>query len=342
MESISAPATLSWWRSRLPVRALTGSEAVRYGRGLLLMTGLVVSVAMPLLRPTTHDLLILGVVSAGMTAFLGATLFVPWHRLPDRATVAFPIAVMIGLAAVGHFTRTEIGTCFSGLFVFCFAYLGVCERRHTVFYVLPVAVTCYQLSLGSWSAAVGIRLCVATAVWVVLAELLSHLMEQRHIVAEMLDAASRTDDLTRLANRRDLEERLRRTRVGDTLVMCDLDHFKELNDSLGHAAGDVVLHDFGTVLLGCLRGDDYAARYGGEEFVLVLSETDAAQSVDVLARLRRRWHDVHPEITFSAGYAMSTGRLAPRQLLEAADQAMYTAKAAGRDCFRGVQPHAVA
>ena len=111
---------------------------------------------------------------------------------------------------------------------------------------------------------------------------------------------------------------------------------------MGHAAGDVVLHDFGTVLLGSLRGDDYAARYGGEEFVLVLAETDAAQSVDVLARLRRRWHEVHPEITFSAGYAMSTGRLSPRQLLEAADQAMYAAKAAGRDCFRGTQPHAAA
>ena len=59
------------------------------------------------------------------------------------------------------------------------------------------------------------------------------------------DLAPRTDELTRLANRRDLEARLGRTQVGDTLVMCDLDHFKALNDSLGHAAGDVVLRDFG-------------------------------------------------------------------------------------------------
>jgi diguanylate cyclase (GGDEF)-like protein len=342
MESNTAPATLSSWRSRLPVRALTGSEAVRYGRGLLLTTGFVVSIAMPLLEPTTQDLYVLGLVSAGMTAFLVGSLFLPWHRWSDRATVAFPVAVMVGLALVGHFTRTEIGTCFSGLFVLCFAYLGVCERRHTVFYVLPLAITCYLLSLGGWDAATGIRLCVAAAVWTLLAELLSHLMQQQQMVAEMLHAASRTDDLTRLANRRDLEQRLERTRVGDTLVMCDLDRFKQLNDTVGHAAGDVVLHDFGTVLRGCLRGDDYAARYGGEEFVLILAETDGAQSVEVLARLRRRWHDLHPEITFSAGYATSTGRFAPRQLLEAADQAMYTAKAAGRDCFRGTQSHAVA
>jgi diguanylate cyclase (GGDEF)-like protein len=336
------PTTQSWWRSRLPSRALTGSEAVRYGRGLLLSTGLVVSAAMPLLHPTQHDLKVLGLVSAGMTAFLVLSLFLPWARLPDRATVAYPLAVMIGLALVGHFTRTEIGTCFSGLFVLCFAYLGVCARRHTVFYLLPVAIACYFVSLDAFDAAVCIRLCVAAAVWTLLSELLSHLMEQQHMVAEMLDVASRTDELTRLANRRDLEGRLRQARVGDTLVMCDLDHFKRLNDSQGHAAGDVVLRDFGSVLLGALRGDDYAARYGGEEFVLVLAETDSIQTLDVLERLRRRWQAAHPEITFSAGYATHSGPVAVQELLRQADEALYAAKAAGRDCFRAAARQTVA
>jgi diguanylate cyclase (GGDEF)-like protein len=158
----------------------------------------------------------------------------------------------------------------------------------------------------------------------------------------MLDAASRTDELTRLANRRDLETRLARTQVGDTLVMCDLDHFKQLNDTLGHAAGDVVLRDFGMVLLGALRGDDYAARYGGEEFVLVLAETDGHQTGEVLVRLQRRWAAVHPEITFSAGFATNTGVLSPKALLETADQAMYAAKTGGRNCFRGVETLPVA
>jgi diguanylate cyclase (GGDEF)-like protein len=336
------PTTQSWWRSRLPSRALTGSEAVRYGRFLLLVTGLVVSVAMPLLKPTQHDLYVLGMVSAGMTAFLITSLFLPWPSWPDRTTVAFPVAVMLALAVVGHFTRTEIGTCFSGLFVLCFAYLGVCARRHTVFYVLPVAAACYLVSIGTFDAAVGIRLCVALAVWTLLAELLSHLMEQQHLVAEMLDAASRTDELTRLANRRDLESRLRQARIGDTLVMCDLDHFKRLNDTHGHAAGDVVLRDFGSVLLGALRGDDYAARYGGEEFVLVLAETDSAQTLDVLERLRRRWQVAHPEITFSAGFATNGGRVGVEELLRQADEALYAAKGAGRNCFRATKPQAVA
>ena len=323
--------------SVLPDRALTGSEAVRLGRGLLFATGVVVSAAMLLLHPTTGDLTVVAIVSAAMSAVLVLSLFVPWQRWSDRPTVIFPVAVMLALAGVGFFTNREIGTCFTGLFVLCFAYLGICERPHTAFVVLPVALPSYVLSIRTWDSSVAVRLTVAAVVWTLLAELLSHLTRQQHLVQEMLDAASRTDELTRLANRRDLESRLLRTKVGDTLVMCDLDHFKQLNDTRGHAAGDVVLRDFGAVLRGSLRGDDYAARYGGEEFVLILADTDAGGAVDVLMRLRRRWAKVHPEITFSAGYASNTARLSVQDLLDTADQAMYSAKSSGRDCFRGVE-----
>jgi diguanylate cyclase (GGDEF)-like protein len=342
MQSYLQPAKQSWWQSRLPTRALTGSEAVRYGRGLLFATGLLVSAAMPLLNPTRRDIMVLLGVSAAMSGILGLSLFVPWQRWSDRVTLVFPAVVMMALAALGSLTRTEIGQCFAGLFVLCFGYVGICERRHTAFWLLPIALPTYVLTIQSWDASVAIRLTVATAVWTLLAEMLSHLMYQQNLVAEMLDVASRTDSLTRLANRRDLEARLARTTVGDTIVMCDLDHFKRLNDSLGHAAGDVVLSDFGHVLLGALRGDDYAARYGGEEFVLILAETDSHGAVDVLVRLRRRWAEVHPEITFSAGYATKTASTNVAELLELADQAMYAAKTSGRDCFRGIDALRVA
>jgi diguanylate cyclase (GGDEF)-like protein len=340
--STTGQPPVSWWRAYLPTRALTGSEAVRYGRGLLFLTGLLVCAAIPLLHPTSRDITVVFFVSAAMSAFLVLSLFLPWHRWPNQATVAFPVGVMLALASVGYFTRTEIGTALGGLFVLCFAYLGICERKHTAFYTLPVAIPAYVAMLRTWDAAVAIRLIVAVAVWTLLSELLSHLMFQQHLVAEMLDTAARTDELTRLANRRDLEVRLARTTVGDTLVMCDLDHFKQLNDTLGHAAGDVVLRDFGMVLLGALRGDDYAARYGGEEFVLVLAETDGRQTGEVLTRLQRRWAAVHPEITFSAGFATNTGVLSAKALLETADQAMYAAKSGGRNCFRGVETLPVA
>jgi diguanylate cyclase (GGDEF)-like protein len=117
-------------------------------------------------------------------------------------------------------------------------------------------------------------------------------------------------------------------------VICDLDNFKLVNDTFGHAQGDMVLQDFGRILNGALRGDDYAARYGGEEFVLFLSDTDAAQTRDVLIRLHRRWARVQPDVTFSAGYATYRSGMTPMQALEAADQALYMAKESGRnrDC----------
>ena len=154
----------------------------------------------------------------------------------------------------------------------------------------------------------------------------------------MLDAASRTDELTRLANRRDLEVRLARTRVGDTLVMCDLDHFKRAErQPWATPPATWSCGTSGRCCSGALRGDDYAARYGGEEFVLVLAETDAQQSLDVLVRLRRRWADVAPgdhllrRLRHAHRHA-ERGRAAG----QAADQAMYAAKSSGRDCFRGV------
>jgi diguanylate cyclase (GGDEF)-like protein len=85
--------------------------------------------------------------------------------------------------------------------------------------------------------------------------------------------------------------------------MCDLDHFKRLNDTQGHAAGDLILAEFGLVLQTCLREGDYAARYGGEEFALLLPQTTTSQTTAALQRLHQGWAILQPDITFSAGSA---------------------------------------
>jgi diguanylate cyclase (GGDEF)-like protein len=141
------------------------------------------------------------------------------------------------------------------------------------------------------------------------------------------------DDLTQVGNRRSIERRLAEVLTGDVLVMCDLDHFKALNDVAGHAAGDEVLRDFGAIIRGCLRGDDYVGRYGGEEFVLVLAETKLADVDDVLRRVRRRFQRLHPTVTFSAGYAGHDDTHSAEQTLSEADAALYIAKDHGRDRF---------
>jgi diguanylate cyclase (GGDEF)-like protein len=114
-------------------------------------------------------------------------------------------------------------------------------------------------------------------------------------------------------------------------VICDLDHFKRLNDTQGHAAGDRVLAEFGMVLHSCLREQDYAARYGGEEFALLLPATGISQAAATLARLRQCWSLLQPGVTFSAGLASFGPNQSAAEVLAIADQALYAAKAAGRN-----------
>jgi diguanylate cyclase (GGDEF)-like protein len=155
------------------------------------------------------------------------------------------------------------------------------------------------------------------------------------------------DPLTGIANRQAVlgrvdEEYLRATRFGHPLsvILVDLDHFKRLNDSHGHAAGDVVLRHVGTLLAANVRAIDTAGRYGGEEFLVVLPETDADAAASVAEKLRRivsatpvRLPDGElVSVTLSAGVAGGRGDvLVPDVLVRDADAALYSAKALGRD-----------
>ena len=155
------------------------------------------------------------------------------------------------------------------------------------------------------------------------------------------------DPLTAVLNRQALIGRIeaeleRASRYGRplSLVLVDLDHFKRVNDTHGHSAGDTVLREFAKVLQANVRAVDIVGRYGGEEFMLVLPETDADAAATMAEKLRRvvagrqiRIEDGHVlTITMSAGVA---GGLGPHLHLEAlindADAALYSAKALGRD-----------
>ncbi len=146
--------------------------------------------------------------------------------------------------------------------------------------------------------------------------------------AERVAEDASIDSLTRLANRRMLGRALGRLRTGDVVVMLDLDHFKRVNDTLGHDAGDQVLQILGQTLRRTSRGRDLVGRYGGEEFVVILG--DGADPEAFLERFRRTWAADRPHpITFSAGIARAGTD--PTAALAAADRAMYRAKRAGRD-----------
>ncbi|MBW2457245.1 MAG: GGDEF domain-containing protein [Deltaproteobacteria bacterium] len=158
------------------------------------------------------------------------------------------------------------------------------------------------------------------------------------------------DGLTGAYNRRYLDERLlsemafaKRHLVPLTLLLLDLDHFKRVNDTYGHPAGDAVLQRFNALLEEQVRTEDMVARYGGEEFAVVCRGTDEGSAAVVAERLR--WAVEKTEfvyegevipVTVSIGLATSldVNVDGPDSLLRQADQALYQAKQAGRNCWR--------
>jgi diguanylate cyclase (GGDEF)-like protein len=169
--------------------------------------------------------------------------------------------------------------------------------------------------------------------------------EMQRIRAEEFDRQANTDPLTRLPNRRALDRQLpemmsaARDR-GEPLcaVMVDMDHFKEVNDIHGHAAGDRVLSEMATILGAATRSTDLAVRVGGEEFLLVLGNTDLDQAVQICERLLGEvrghpWNDLTAGLscTASVGLALLARGESVSRWLGRADTALYQAKAGGRD-----------
>ncbi len=155
-------------------------------------------------------------------------------------------------------------------------------------------------------------------------------------LAERLRLSAEIDPLTGLGNRRRLGSLLARMAPGDAVVSLDLDHFKAVNDTLGHAAGDEVLRDFGGFLDSVTRTGELAVRTGGEEFVLIATAeagvgTGAEPLVALLDRLGRAWARRYPVTSFSAGVSVYTGGN-PDVVLRRADEALYEAKDHGRSC----------
>ena len=182
---------------------------------------------------------------------------------------------------------------------------------------------------------------------------------QRQLVEarEALRVQAIRDALTGLFNRRYLEEalarELRRAQHGGdplTVIMLDLDHFKEFNDTYGHPAGDDLLKHIGALIDGRTRRVDVACRYGGEEFVLILPGATLEVGVrrgEELRQVISRSEVEHqgkrlPAVTVSAGVASSPQHgTEPAELLQADDAALYRAKPSGRNCVVAHQPPAL-
>ncbi|QBF83526.1 diguanylate cyclase [Shewanella maritima] len=166
---------------------------------------------------------------------------------------------------------------------------------------------------------------------------------------EQLEQLSQTDGLTQLHNRRHWQhcmerefERFARYQDSATLVMLDIDHFKQVNDKYGHPAGDKVIQNIAHILKQSLRETDCAGRYGGEEFAIVLAKTSAEDALNFTERLRQKIeaseiiHDNRKiSVTVSLGInELNDGVVNTSNWLSGADKALYQAKQGGRNCSR--------
>jgi diguanylate cyclase (GGDEF)-like protein len=177
----------------------------------------------------------------------------------------------------------------------------------------------------------------STALFLLVVTRMAQLLRQVEAQAVKLQALARIDELTGLPNRRGWAaeltaaiERARRDGNPLSVAMLDLDHFKRFNDEYGHPAGDRLLKGAAAAWSEQLRVGDQLARYGGEEFILLCPGADAETATDVLGRLRA----VTPAgQAFSAGVASWDGVETSDELVARADQTLYQAKDAGRDCI---------
>jgi diguanylate cyclase (GGDEF)-like protein len=229
----------------------------------------------------------------------------------------------------------------------------LCSYRRVAAWPLHITVgRATDEYLGHWRRDMGIVALLASMLFAVsigATIMVDRAWRRQRRIAHLLEAQAQTDPLTGLANRRHFMEvadaelaRSRRYETPLSMLMIDIDHFKEVNDAHGHRAGDRVLQQLARTCREVLREVDVAGRVGGEEFAILLPETEAEDAYEVAERLRiaveateiAREEGVPIRVTVSIGVAAIDGSTNLDTLMSQADDALYDAKHGGRNLVR--------
>ncbi len=347
----------SWFARRSETFLLTGTL------GLVLIVSGILAYSLYVDHPATAFAVVsFALFHSGFAALWGGGSQFLTGRLPRRATVACAAAAMLvsipplligydGLAFIAQNSaiaamlfgtayqywraRAEAPVPLTGITaLYCLTAISfvLCAR---------VLIADGKMVLGvapsNWAEDLSIAVCIASMTGIGALSLALH--QWRLAARHRLDAI--TDPLTGLLNRRALFDRYGKGTMepATAVLVFDLDHFKSINDTFGHASGDRVLKVFAAELSANCRAGDTAARLGGEEFALVLKESAPGRAEKVAERIRKAFagREIYLEgesrrCTVSVGVA--PGRSTPMELdtmLSAADKALYTAKRAGRN-----------
>jgi diguanylate cyclase (GGDEF)-like protein len=314
------------------------SGPARQAAALLVLSGLIglPNCLVPGMSGYQHPVLLWGTLAS--LALGVATWLVPWDRWRPGATLTLvvpPALIIVVTARFGGMPEPTYGMWF----LLLFAWVGMWHSPRAVLVVGPplavAYVAPYALGLkGATGDVASVTLVVPAGV--VLGVALSRTVERmraaqaaQQLATEALARASVTDELTGLGNRRAGNAMLEGLHAGDALLLLDLDHFKQVNDTFGHGEGDRLLAQLGAYLGGAVRGPDLVARVGGEEFMVIVRRS-GDQGVEVAERLLRGWRLQSPLASFSVGVAVhETGQSS--RTFGRADAALYEAKRQGRD-----------
>jgi diguanylate cyclase (GGDEF)-like protein len=290
------------------------------------------------------------VAAFDLATFLLAAVLLPWERRTENLRAA-SWAAIVGLAVIilGYIITTDAAD---------YAVLWLTVPPPLAFYLLgsraggwlsgvfsAAAVLWLAVSYRHLSAAPPSLLAVLNGLEVLLAHWLLFRFSERNReqAYERLRLLSRVDALTGVCNRATFEQELRgalalaqRSATPTALLFLDLDHFKKINDTHGHAAGDAVLVSVASALEERVRASDRVGRWGGEEFLVLCPDT-GERGAGALAETLRRAIAALPQaggfrVSVSIGVAVSPPGVEPADsLVSRADAALYRAKAAGRD-----------
>jgi diguanylate cyclase (GGDEF)-like protein len=334
------------WREGVSPRTLISQDRGLMARtfGSLFLVGAVVGgISLLVADPGNRNNAVL-VVMSGVALLLGGALFVVYRRTPMWAFQAATAigSVMLAVATAGGSTGAEGGYAVFYVWVVLLAFLFFSFRAavaQTAFAALTYAIVLtvrdsefafnYILGLVAVSGAAG---AIVGLLRVRVEGLAMNLASQAH-----------TDPVTAIANRRSFEARFDfeltvadEARTPLSLVICDLDRFKTVNDVLGHEEGDHALRLAASSIVGAVRSVDVVFRLGGEEFAVLLPHTEGLEAFAVAERIRGAVHDAFEDyqvpLTVSSGVATRlAGGVGRKELVRAADGALYRAKRAGRD-----------
>jgi diguanylate cyclase len=280
-----------------------------------------------------------------------AMQFAPWDRWPARSSLAL-VPLAFALLAVGQRVAPGAPTTYGVWFVVVFAWVGFWHAPRTALWLAPLGAVAYVAPFVAmpWTpqdavASVVITIPAAAILGEVLSSKMAAIQRTQQELLEartLLERANLTDDLTGVGNRRRANLLLDSMVPGDGLLLLDLDHFKVVNDSRGHAEGDRILTVLGDYLRSAVREADTVARFGGEEFVVLLRGA-GAQVAEAGVRLLDGWRAEGTGVTLSAGAAVHLATRGPADTFKATDRALYVAKELGRDRLsaEGVTPAVV-